>query len=80
MSTLHEAGTASRAPTPDRIDPAVGRQAFTVIVGALAVVLSTTLVTVAVDHHRHPFPRTPGALADGFGTVPLLPGRDRQTH
>ncbi|WTJ00213.1 multidrug efflux MFS transporter [Streptomyces sp. NBC_00723] len=34
---------------PDRMDPAVWRTAFTVIVGALAVVFDTTIVSVALD-------------------------------
>ncbi|MEU6348024.1 MDR family MFS transporter [Streptomyces sp. NPDC047072] len=43
-------GTASAPPQhTDRVDPAVWRLAFTVIVGALAVVFDTTIVTVALD-------------------------------
>ncbi|MEU1406903.1 MDR family MFS transporter [Streptomyces sp. NPDC005728] len=48
MSIPHRAGTASAAPDPDHIDPAVWRLAFTIIVGALAVVFDTTIVTVAL--------------------------------
>ncbi|WP_030275617.1 MDR family MFS transporter [Streptomyces sp. NRRL B-24484] len=43
------AGAATAAPDPDRIDPAVWRTAFSVVVGALAVVFDTTVVTVALD-------------------------------
>ncbi|WP_406010942.1 multidrug efflux MFS transporter [Streptomyces sp. NBC_00637] len=37
------------AVDPDRMDPAVWRTAFTLIVGALAVVFDTTVVSVALD-------------------------------
>ncbi|WP_214323899.1 MDR family MFS transporter [Nonomuraea sediminis] len=40
---------APAAPDSDRVDPAVWRLAFTVIVGALAVVFDTTIVTVAIN-------------------------------
>ncbi|MFJ8434994.1 MDR family MFS transporter [Kitasatospora sp. NPDC094019] len=36
-------------PRSDRVDPAVWRMAVTLIVGALAVVLDTTIVSVALD-------------------------------
>ncbi|WP_316764833.1 MDR family MFS transporter [Streptomyces herbicida] len=49
MSTPHRLRTAPAAPDPDRIDPAVWRMAFTIIVGALAVVFDTTIVTVALN-------------------------------
>ncbi|MFJ8349641.1 MDR family MFS transporter [Streptomyces sp. NPDC094153] len=49
MSTPHGPGAAPAAPDPDRVDPAVWRLAFTVVVGALAVVFDTTIVTVALD-------------------------------
>ncbi|MFF3753211.1 MDR family MFS transporter [Streptomyces sp. NPDC002018] len=50
MSTPN--GTTNPAPTaadPDRMDPAVRRMAFTLIVGALAVVFDTTIVSVALN-------------------------------
>jgi MFS family permease len=37
------------AAEPDPIDPAVWRMAFTIIVGALAVVFDTTIVSVAIN-------------------------------
>ncbi|EFG64819.1 MFS transporter, partial [Streptomyces sp. SPB074] len=40
-------GSAPGGPAP--VDPAVWRLAFTVVVGALAVVFDTTIVTVALD-------------------------------
>ncbi|MFD8691380.1 MDR family MFS transporter [Streptomyces sp. NPDC059651] len=46
MSTPN--GTGAAAADPDRIDPAVWRIAFTIIVGALAVVFDTTIVSVAL--------------------------------
>lgn len=49
MSTPPGTRTVSAAPDSDRVDPAVWRLAFTVIVGALAVVFDTTIVTVALD-------------------------------
>ncbi|MFE7929229.1 MDR family MFS transporter [Streptomyces sp. NPDC057456] len=49
MSTVNRTGPAPAAVDPDRIDPAVWRMAFTVIVGALAVVFDTTIVSVALD-------------------------------
>ncbi|WP_062645724.1 MDR family MFS transporter [Streptomyces maremycinicus] len=49
MSTADRAGSAPAAVDPDRIDPAVWRTAFTVLVGALAVVFDTTIVSVALD-------------------------------
>ncbi|MFF3203818.1 MDR family MFS transporter [Streptomyces sp. NPDC002962] len=49
MSTADRTGPTSAAVRPDRVDPAVRRTAFTVIVGALAVVFDTTIVSVALD-------------------------------
>ncbi|MGW0875430.1 MDR family MFS transporter [Streptomyces sp. NPDC002740] len=49
MSTADRTGPAPAAVDPDRTDPAVWRMAFTVIVGALAVVFDTTIVSVALD-------------------------------
>ncbi|GAA0628215.1 MDR family MFS transporter [Kutzneria viridogrisea] len=49
MSTPHGASTAPAAPDLDRVDPAVWRMAFTIIVGALAVVFDTTMVSVALN-------------------------------
>ncbi|MFE6720390.1 MDR family MFS transporter [Streptomyces albidoflavus] len=46
MRTPREGGSVRAAP--DRIDPAVRRLAATVVVGALAVVFDTTVVTVAL--------------------------------
>lgn len=47
--TAAAAGASPAPPDPDRVDPAVWRLAFTVIVGALAVVFDTTIVTVALN-------------------------------
>jgi EmrB/QacA subfamily drug resistance transporter len=41
--------SAPTVPAPNRIDPAVLRTALTVIVGALAVVFDTTIVSVAIN-------------------------------
>lgn len=49
MSTAERTGPEPAAVDPDRMDPAVWRTAFTVIVGALAVVFDTTIVSVALD-------------------------------
>ncbi|WP_405148956.1 multidrug efflux MFS transporter [Sphaerisporangium sp. NBC_01403] len=49
MSAPNRTGTVPAALDPDRVDPAVWRLAFTVIVGALAVVFDTTIVTVAIN-------------------------------
>ncbi|MER5466069.1 MDR family MFS transporter [Streptomyces sp. NPDC002668] len=49
MSTPNRTGPAPAAADPDRIDPAVWRMAITIIVGALAVVFDTTIVSVAVN-------------------------------
>ncbi|TDD87317.1 MDR family MFS transporter [Actinomadura rubrisoli] len=46
MSTPNRNGPPA---DPDRIDPAVWRMAFTIIVGALAVVFDTTIVSVALN-------------------------------
>lgn len=43
------AAPATAATDPDRVDPAVWRMAFTLIVGALAVVFDTTVVSVALN-------------------------------
>jgi EmrB/QacA subfamily drug resistance transporter len=50
MTTSQGTGTAPATRDPDRVDPAVWRLAFTVIVGALAVVFDTTIVTVAINN------------------------------
>ncbi|MEU3989674.1 MDR family MFS transporter [Streptomyces platensis] len=49
MNTLHRADPANAAAAPDRVDPAVWRMAITLIVGALAVVFDTTVVSVAIN-------------------------------
>lgn len=49
MSTLHRADPANAAADPDRVDPAVWRMAITLVVGALAVVFDTTVVSVALN-------------------------------
>ncbi|MET8451948.1 MDR family MFS transporter [Streptomyces sp. NPDC005209] len=49
MSTPKGTGSAPVAADPDRVDPAVWRLAITVIVGALAVVFDTTIVSVALN-------------------------------
>ncbi|CUU55161.1 drug resistance transporter, EmrB/QacA subfamily [Parafrankia irregularis] len=51
MSTSDGTATASQQGpvASDRIDPAVWRMAITVIVGALAVILDTTIVSVAIN-------------------------------
>ncbi|MFD5468068.1 MDR family MFS transporter [Kitasatospora sp. NPDC127059] len=50
MSTSQRTGPAPEAPSaPDRLDPAVRRLAVTLVVGALAVVFDTTIVSVALD-------------------------------
>ncbi|MEY9863353.1 EmrB/QacA subfamily drug resistance transporter [Catenulispora sp. GAS73] len=41
--------TPARPPEPDRIDPALRRLTFTLIVGALAVIFDTTIMSVAID-------------------------------
>ncbi|MCF3133818.1 MDR family MFS transporter [Streptomyces olivochromogenes] len=49
MSTPKGTGSAPAAADSDRVDPAVWRLAITVIVGALAVVFDTTIVSVALN-------------------------------
>ncbi|MEW2084830.1 MDR family MFS transporter [Streptomyces sp. NPDC005283] len=49
MSTPNRTGPVPAAADPDRIDPAVRRMAITIIVGALAVVFDTTIVSVALN-------------------------------
>ncbi|WP_433469835.1 MDR family MFS transporter [Spirillospora sp. CA-128828] len=49
MSTPRRTGPPPAAADPDRTDPAVWRMAFTIIVGALAVVFDTTIVSVALN-------------------------------
>lgn len=41
--------TPARPPESDRIDPALRRLTFTLIVGALAVIFDTTIMSVAID-------------------------------
>jgi EmrB/QacA subfamily drug resistance transporter len=50
MTTSQGTETAPAGRDPGRVDPAVWRLAFTVIVGALAVVFDTTIVTVAINN------------------------------
>jgi EmrB/QacA subfamily drug resistance transporter len=50
MTTSQGTEIAPATRNPDRVDPAVWRLAFTVIVGALAVVFDTTIVTVAINN------------------------------
>ncbi|MCS0602760.1 multidrug efflux MFS transporter [Streptomyces sp. LP11] len=49
MSHPDTTGAPPTATAPDRLDPAVWRTAVTVLVGALAVVFDTTIVSVALD-------------------------------
>ncbi|MEU2631074.1 MDR family MFS transporter [Kitasatospora sp. NPDC007106] len=73
------AGAGTTAPDPDRIDPAVWRTAFTVVVGALAVVFDTTVVTVALGDLARELGAplatiqwvSTGYLLAVFATVPL---------
>jgi hypothetical protein len=56
--------SAPTVPAPNRIDPAVLRTALTVIVGALAVVFDTTIVSVAINTIGSPSPsQSPGGLS-----------------
>ncbi len=45
--------SSSAQDTPDAIDPAIWRMAFTIIVGAMAVVFDTTIVSVALNDLTH---------------------------
>lgn len=45
--------SSSRQDNPDAIDPAIWRMAFTIIVGAMAVVFDTTIVSVALNDLTH---------------------------
>ncbi|URM94803.1 multidrug efflux MFS transporter [Actinomadura madurae] len=49
MSVPRDTTAASPAPESERVDPAVRRMAVTLIVGALAVVFDTTIVSVGLD-------------------------------
>lgn len=49
MSTPNQTDPARATADPDRLDPAVWRMAITLIVGALAVVFDTTIVSVALN-------------------------------
>ncbi|GAA4226558.1 MDR family MFS transporter [Actinomadura meridiana] len=77
MSTPHP--TAPPAPDPDRVDPAVWRTAFTIIVGTLAVVFDTTIISVAIDDLAHQLDAplstiqwvSTGYLLAMFVTIPL---------
>ncbi|AXL87320.1 MFS transporter [Streptomyces sp. CB09001] len=77
MSTPN--GTAPAAPGPDRIDPAVWRMAVTLVVGALAVVFDTTIVSVALGDLVNAFDAplatvqwvSTGYLLAVFVTIPL---------
>lgn len=48
MSTSHQTGPTHAAAESDRVDPVVWRMAITLMVGALAVVFDTTIVSVAL--------------------------------
>ncbi|WP_327673980.1 MDR family MFS transporter [Kitasatospora sp. NBC_00458] len=79
MSTPDRAGPVGAAPDPDRVDPAVRQVAVTLIVGALAVVFDTTIVSVALDGLAKEFDAPlstvqwvgTGYLLAVFVTVPL---------
>ncbi|WP_329568784.1 hypothetical protein [Kitasatospora sp. NBC_01266] len=43
------AQSPSAAADPDRIDPPLRRLTFTLIIGALAVIFDTTIMSVAID-------------------------------
>ncbi|MFI6355204.1 MDR family MFS transporter [Streptomyces sp. NPDC050743] len=49
MSTSNRTGPAPAAAGPEHVDPAVWRTAITIVVGALAVVFDTTIVSVALN-------------------------------
>jgi EmrB/QacA subfamily drug resistance transporter len=75
---LWRAGRASQASGPE-IDPAVWRIAFTVIVGAMAVIFDTTIVSVALNDLAHDLHTTiptiqwvsTGYLLAMFVTIPI---------
>ncbi|MFG2316326.1 MDR family MFS transporter [Streptomyces tendae] len=77
MSTPH--GTAATTPGPDRVDPAVWRIGATLVVGALAVVFDTTVVSVALGDLATAFDAplatvqwvSTGYLLAVFVTIPL---------
>ncbi len=77
MTTPH--GTAPPAADPDRIDPAVWRMGATLVVGALAVVFDTTVVSVALGDLAQEFDAplatiqwvSTGYLLAVFVTIPL---------
>ncbi|MGX1031960.1 MDR family MFS transporter [Streptomyces sp. SAI-097] len=77
MTTPH--GTAHAAADPDRIDPAVWRMGATLMVGALAVVFDTTVVSVALGDLAKEFDAplatiqwvSTGYLLAVFVTIPL---------
>lgn len=69
MSTPHAPGPAQA--DPDRIDPAVWRMAFTIIVGTLAVVFDSTIVTVALNDLAKAF-HAPLATIQWVSTAYLL--------
>ncbi|MFC6937064.1 MFS transporter [Actinomadura yumaensis] len=69
MSTSHGPGPAQA--DPDRIDPALWRMAFTIIVGTLAVVFDSTIVTVALNDLAKAF-HAPLATIQWVSTAYLL--------
>ncbi|GAA5004517.1 MDR family MFS transporter [Streptomyces hyderabadensis] len=81
MSTPHTTplGAGPAAADPDRIDPAVWRIGVTLVVGALAVVFDTTVVSVALDDLAKAFHAplatvqwgSTGYLLAVFVTIPL---------